>query len=98
MLENTPRRQAFLQSLETLREGIPTDDALRLAVNTIQKYYVADVCVAVELARVLAGSGTSISINGDFVADVASTGGPSSLSTLISPLYLRACGAKVPKL
>ncbi len=34
----------------------------------------------------------------DLVADVASTGGPSSLSTLLSPLFLRAGGAVVPKL
>jgi len=31
-------------------------------------------------------------------ADLASTGGPSSLSTLVSPLYLRALGYRVPKL
>src|SRR6185503_4646328 len=31
-------------------------------------------------------------------ADVASTGGPTSLTTLICPLYLRAFGFKVPKL
>ena len=32
------------------------------------------------------------------MADVASTGGPTSLSTVISPLFLRATGAAVPKL
>lgn len=31
-------------------------------------------------------------------ADIASTGGPSSLSTLLCPLYLRVHGYKVPKL
>jgi len=31
-------------------------------------------------------------------ADVASTGGPSSLSTIVSPLYLRALGYYVPQL
>jgi pyrimidine-nucleoside phosphorylase len=31
-------------------------------------------------------------------ADIASTGGPSSLSTLLTPLYLRALGYLVPKL
>lgn len=32
------------------------------------------------------------------VADVASTGGPTSLSTLLAPLFLRASGAIIPKL
>ena len=35
---------------------------------------------------------------GALTVDIASTGGPSSLSTLICPLFLRACGCIVPKL
>lgn len=34
----------------------------------------------------------------DDAADVASTGGPTSLTTLLCPLYLRAFGHRVPKL
>ncbi|MBE0558866.1 MAG: hypothetical protein IH628_16685 [Proteobacteria bacterium] len=54
--------------------------------------------MAADLARILAASGMRLSPQGDFVADVASTGGPGSLSTLASPLFLRAAGAVVPKL
>ena len=51
------------------------------------------------LAEVLANSGTTISFaSGEPVADVASTGGPASLSTLLCPIFLRAFGFVVPKL
>jgi pyrimidine-nucleoside phosphorylase len=51
------------------------------------------------LADVLAGSGTKFGFaDGTPVADVASTGAPTSLSTLLCPLYLRDFGFIVPKL
>lgn len=51
------------------------------------------------LATALARSGVMRpSSSANPTADVASTGGPSSLSTLLSPLYLRAMGCCVPKL
>lgn len=50
-----------------------------------------------ELARALANSGEVLERRDDH-ADVASTGGPSSLSTLLCPLYLHALGARVAKL
>lgn len=50
-----------------------------------------------ELAGTLAGSGALLGRNAH-AADVASTGGPSSLSTLICPLHLRARGLTVPKI
>lgn len=50
-----------------------------------------------DLAGALAASGEVVDATGDH-ADVASTGGPSSLSTLLCPLYLRALGACVAKL
>ena len=50
-----------------------------------------------DLASVLAHSGARLLPVG-LSADVASTGGPSSLSTLLCPLYLRARGLLVPKL
>jgi pyrimidine-nucleoside phosphorylase len=51
------------------------------------------------LAEVLARSGTTLSFSeGVPVADVASTGAPASLSTLLCPLYLRDLGFMVPKL
>jgi thymidine phosphorylase len=49
------------------------------------------------LAQVLARSGVSLPVRGD-AADIASTGGPSSLSTLLCPLQLRVRGLTVPKL
>jgi pyrimidine-nucleoside phosphorylase len=49
------------------------------------------------LARALADSGARLERD-PRAADVASTGGPSSLSTLLCPLHLRARGLRVPKL
>lgn len=50
-----------------------------------------------ELARLLAASGTRLPAPRP-TADLASTGGPGSLSTLIAPLALASYGLKVPKL
>lgn len=51
------------------------------------------------LAKHLANSGQRLSWpNGDQVADIASTGGPGSLSTLLAPVVLAARGYKVVKL
>ncbi len=47
----------------------------------------------------MAHSGAVLPKSRDYAtADIASTGGPGSLSTLIAPLYLRAAGCMVPKL
>lgn len=51
-----------------------------------------------ELALRLASSGDTIAFQTNACADIASTGGPSSLSTLLCPLYLRVHGKIVPKL
>ena len=50
------------------------------------------------LARKLAETGSSLPAGESVTADVPSTGGPSSLSTLICPLFLRLKGFTVPKL
>lgn len=50
-----------------------------------------------ELAQGLAYSGACLPLD-PRAADLASTGGPSSLSTLVCPLYLHAWGLVVPKL
>jgi len=57
---------------------------------------IAEICA---LADVLARSGAYLTFPPNLpVADVASTGGPSSLSTLLCPLFLRELGYIVPKL
>lgn len=51
------------------------------------------------LAETLANSGQTLAPTDSIVtADIASTGGPSSLSTLLCPLYLRCLGYAVPAL
>lgn len=50
------------------------------------------------LATALAHSGEVLDFHSLRTADVASTGGPSSLSTLLCPLFLVADGCAVPKL
>jgi len=78
--------------------GSPSEDDICTAIDAIKLRFANDAGMAAELARILAASGSTLSVRADVVADVASTGGPTSLSTLISPLYLRAGGAVVPKL
>ena len=50
-----------------------------------------------DLAQSLANSGIRLTVSGRS-ADIASTGGPSSLSTLLCPLFLVVAGFTVPKL
>lgn len=54
-----------------------------------------EICL---LAEVLARSGSILSQGRNITADLASTGAPTSLSTLLCPLYLCALGIAVPKL
>jgi thymidine phosphorylase len=51
-----------------------------------------------QLARALAESGSVLHLDDRKHADLASTGGPTSLSTLLCPLFLRALNLKVPAL
>ena len=83
--------------LAQLRQG-SSDEELRAVVGAIRSGYPEDPKMAADLARILAASGRTLTPHSDFVADVASTGGPGSLSTLVSPLFLRVAGAVVPKL
>jgi pyrimidine-nucleoside phosphorylase len=57
---------------------------------------VSDEWIA-DLAQKMAASGRSL-MPRNGTADVPSTGGPASLSTLLCPLFLRAAGFIVPKL
>lgn len=51
-----------------------------------------------ELATIYAASGIQLNFGERPTADIASTGGPSSLSTLLAPLFLATSGYGVPKL
>jgi pyrimidine-nucleoside phosphorylase len=67
-------------------------------IKEIDRRFPRNVEVAASLARILADSGKKFSSHRSDSADVASTGGPASLSTLLAPLYLRAAGIPVAKL
>lgn len=56
---------------------------------------IEDVC---NLAQALAQSGIMLDWQSSRVADIPSTGGPFSLSTLLCPIILAASGCYVPKL
>ena len=75
-----------------------SDDNLQSIIKLFKTKYPSDPEAAAALATLLAASGKFLAPISSAVADVASTGGPSSLSTLLSPLYLRAAGLLVPKL
>jgi pyrimidine-nucleoside phosphorylase len=71
---------------------------LKSLVDCVEQNDITDEEVAYLTMR-LAESGDVIhQLDSCKSADIASTGGPSSLSTLLCPLYLRAHGYKVPKL
>ncbi|MDV0444192.1 hypothetical protein [Methanorbis rubei] len=72
-----------LESMERLVSYFEQDD---VAISDIKK-----------LAETLASSGCRLPFK-DHRADIASTGGPSSLSTLLCPLYLDVLGFDVVKL
>ena len=75
-----------------------TDDAMRAVIDRARTSRITDDDIAY-LATTLGRSGSVLWIpDGQSAADLASTGGPTSLSTLLGPLYLRAMGCCVPKL
>ncbi len=79
-------------------------DRTRVSMQDLVHYFQNDLPSDEEIAylsKELANSGdtlSSISIDQNLTADIASTGGPSSLSTLLTPLILRSLGFVVPKL
>jgi pyrimidine-nucleoside phosphorylase len=58
----------------------------------------ADVPRLARLTRILADSGERLGPPSRNVVDIASSGGPGSLSTLLTPLYVRALGVRVAKI
>jgi thymidine phosphorylase len=75
-----------------------TDDDIVAVIEDIRADPDTDASLIAQLAEMLANSGQRLAPLDSLTADVASTGGPSSLSTLLTPLFLRAWGAVVPKL
>jgi len=76
----------------------PSEKAMEALVKEATHGSVSDEDIAY-LANRMAESGTTLTFHDTSrVADIASTGGPSSLSTLLCPLFLQAFGCIVPKL
>lgn len=75
-----------------------SDDDIVSLLRFVAQVAPNDAALAAELADSLRMSGATYNPGTDLTADVASTGGPSSLSTLLCPLFLRAGGVYVPKL
>jgi pyrimidine-nucleoside phosphorylase len=78
-------------------DGSASDAELMAVIDCFRTRTASGPDDAARLAECLAGTNRTL-FPGACVADVASTGGPTSLSTIISPLFLRAAGATVPKL
>lgn len=74
------------------------DAELAQVIVAVQHDHADDENVVAALALALASSGVTLNSECDLTADIASTGGPSSLSTLLCPLFLRAANTIVPKL
>lgn len=74
-----------------------TDEEILSFLARVAKHR-PDPNLAAELAQVMANSGFMFNRPRAMTADVSSTGGPSSLSTLLCPLFLRTAGLEVPKL
>lgn len=75
-----------------------TDDDIVAVIEDFRADPDTDASLIAQLAEALADSGERLDPLDSVTADVASTGGPSSLSTLLTPLFLCAWGAVVLKL
>jgi len=86
----------FREIIDNLSANVNDNNMLAL-VHHVKQNVVNEADIAY-LATVLGNSGEKIRELPPNSLDVASTGGPSSLSTLLVPLYLRYLGYIVPKL
>lgn len=94
----------FEQAIETLNTNVESRidydyNAIQVIIEKARNNELSVEEIA-KLAIVFSSSGESLNFSNqyDIVADIASTGGPSSLSTLLCPLYLSTMGAKVAKI
>ena len=87
----------FTYQLKNLRNESSDEELLAVAREFATLPDPTPASVA-QLALSLAQSGEVLHMSDSLAADVASTGGPGSLSTLLGPLYLVTQGAVVPKL
>lgn len=79
-------------------DSTSSDDEIAIFLQMVKAKAPSDAALAARLAQVFADSGERYSSVLGLAADIASTGGPSSLSTLLCPLFLRSAGLVVPKL
>lgn len=76
----------------------PTEENMHQLISFFEKKKINIEEIAF-LAETLSKSGQMLKINKKFLtADIASTGGPSSLTTVLCPLFLIQYGFSVPKL
>lgn len=75
----------------------PSETNMSNLIEYVSVHYITPSDVAL-LTRAIADSGAHINPQIPNCLDIASTGGPTSLSTLLVPMYLRALKKTVPKL
>jgi pyrimidine-nucleoside phosphorylase len=90
------KTSAFDKILVNLSEDSEDIDIAQVVTYASQNDLAINEVVS--LARKLAFTGSWLPGDANITVDVPSTGGPSSLSTLICPLFLRLKGFAVPKL
>ena len=90
------RMSSFDTILLRLEKSSPDNDIVHLIEHVSKNALQLEEVAA--LAQKLAGTGSSLPTIQGPSADLASTGGPSSLSTLLCPLFLRLKGFTIPKL
>lgn len=85
---------SILSNLHSKADDIAFDELISYAERKITPHEIG------ELAKVLAFSGTVLNLSSSkkVISDIPSTGGPSSLSTLLTPLFLKQFGFVIPKL
>lgn len=90
------KMSTFSNILRKLENNRDCDDIVSMSRYVLQNGLQLEEVAS--LAVKMANSGALLPASPSATADVASTGGPSSLSTLICPLFLNLKGFTIPKL